>query len=228
MKKTVFLIVLLVLLNAFLFASSPISLQVNLGGGYLEGKRYLTRDNGTIDNQVSLKADGIEAGFLLAYDWENFGVEAFFDYLFALEGSFDPINAPDPGRIPEKVRYTDYKAGVGIRSFLTLSEKDSLRYAVGLNFTGISNHYYLESSCKTQYAGNKVTSFGVYLACSEIHELTAKLSVSLGLHTNLNPIGVIRNFNPETRRWFFYFPKDGTPTVHLISSFVQLGLVYHL
>lgn len=66
MKKFLLLLVLSAVFCLSLLASIPVSVQGNVGFGYLEGKRYLTRNDGTVDNKVHLKADGIDAGFLLS------------------------------------------------------------------------------------------------------------------------------------------------------------------
>lgn len=221
MKKTfVVLLITFILIPVF---SAQFDVQVNAGYGFLEGKRSSCPEK----DMNNLKATGIEAGCMLSYlPSEKWGIEAYFDYLFADKGSFAKKNAGNPSDIPSNMKYTDYKAGLGLQRRFYLSEKNYVKLGCGFNFTGISNHTYSKNPkvIENQIEGNKVTSFGFYANLSLVHKLSGKLAVSAGVHGCLNPFGFIRNLNVEKHEWVNYF--DTPVKVFCYSTFAQLGLIY--
>lgn len=212
-----------------LFATG-LSIQLNAGYGYINGKRYFTKPDNSVDYKVSLKATGIEAGTIVNYQFNNqWGISAYFDYLFALKGSFDPDNAPKLDNIAKDMKYTDYKAGLGAQYRVLLEEKDYIRLIGGINFAGVSNHTYPEGEKKiieNQIAGNKVTSFGLFLSAGEVHKINNKIDISASIHSCFNPIGIIRYLDTNQHKWINVF-KGGKTYTRCFTTFAQLGLIYN-
>jgi len=217
LKKLILSILICLVICLGLYSLPSISLIPSLGFGYLEGSRYYVEKP---SSYTGLCADGLEAGITLEADFSGYSCfEAYFGYLFAFKGGItnNSSSRPKLGTIPENWKYTDYKAGFGY-----VYKYNMYRLAAGLNFAGISNHYF---EGKTQTIGNKVTSFGLYLRAGVEPKITEKLSVLAEFHGCLNFTGWIREFDVASQDWINHFEKS---KIKLGSAFCKLGLVYKI
>jgi len=119
------------------------------------------------------------------------------------------------------MRYTDYKAGLGLGFFTT----ENTRFSFGINFAGISNHKYTPNKPATienEIEGKKVTSFGLYGEMANHIPILNHFDLILDLHGCLNFIGWIRTL--ENHVWVNHFDRDSE--IKLFSLFFQTGLRY--
>lgn len=225
MKRNLVLIIILLIAGA---AFASFSVTPTMGYGYVTGNRVFASDQ---TSYRKLAANGIEAGVVVGYNLSDvLRAEAYFDYLFALRG--DMVNSSNlstkPKQIDSNMKYTDYKAGLGVGYFIPINEKDSLRTSVGINFAGISNHYYSSTSVpkkiENEIDGNKVTSFGLYLELANHFHYSNKLDFVASVHGCYNIFGWIRTL--DNHKWINHFIEKAN--IRLVSVFAQIGACYNL
>lgn len=205
-----------------MFAS--ISVTPTVGAGYITGNRAFKSDPASYRK---LAAQGLEVGFELGYDIsQRLRAEAYFNYLFAFKADMvlSGNKSPSLKKIPSDMKYTDYKAGLGLGYFIPLNENNSFRISSGINFAGISNHKYssaeVSKKIENQIGGNKVTSFGFYLNLAGHHHFSDKLDFVASVHGLYNTFGWIRTF--ENNKWVNHFNKKSE--IELLSIFAKMGL----
>lgn len=226
MKKTAF-VLLLLLCFAVAFAGEGFFISPELGFGYLSGSRAFKDDYASYRK---LTASGLEVGLSTGYEFSNnLRTEAYFSYLFAFLGAMS--NSPDtparPAKIPQDMKYTDYKAGLGVGYIFSINAKNRFRISGGIDFAGISNHTYSSDDAartiSNEIDGNKVTSFGLYTELAWHLLLEKRFELVAGVHACGNFTGWIRTL--ENHQWINHFEES---EIGLFSVFGNVGFCYNI